>query len=273
MNDLVKVFLALLVILVIYYVYTNYKSNEKFAPLSKIFDQFTNNSTDSQVEKMHKPKRSKKNRQCGGANVEVESSKQMDSVTKQIDSDSNSVLDPDEIAKIKKKMQSKDVATSGQYKAANYAKGQRPSNNMNEIEPNLSGNSEWDKYFNNISDIGFDNDNFNPLDDKTDLAQPLNKLSARTRDRDLEDPKELFNVDKLLPKETRDDWFDVIPDPISVANRHLISVSRPVGVNSIGTSLKNASWDIRGTPPNPRQAISPWLNSSIEPDYNIKGLC
>ena len=64
-----------------------------------------------------------------------------------------------------------------------------------------------------------------------------------------------------------------MPDAISVKNRHLINISKPIGVNTIGTSLRNPSHDIRGTPSCPKFVISPWLQSSIEPDHNLKGLC
>ena len=44
-------------------------------------------------------------------------------------------------------------------------------------------------------------------------------------------------------------------------------------INTVGQSLKNGSHDIRGTIPNPKFSVSPWNNSTYEPDYNIKPLC
>ena len=38
------------------------------------------------------------------------------------------------------------------------------------------------------------------------------------------------------------------------------------GINTVGQSLRNANLDVRSDPPNPRAAISPFLNSTIEPD-------
>lgn len=83
-------------------------------------------------------------------------------------------------------------------------------------------------------------------------------------------PEELFDSDKMLPQEVNDDWFQNVPEPVSVKNRHLINVTRPIGVNTIGNSTRNASYDLRGTIANPREVVSPFLNSSIEPDFNIK---
>ena len=44
------------------------------------------------------------------------------------------------------------------------------------------------------------------------------------------------------------------------------------GVNTIGQSLRNANLNLREEPPNPRVAVSPWLNSTIDPDLSRKPL-
>ena len=46
-----------------------------------------------------------------------------------------------------------------------------------------------------------------------------------------------------------------------------------LGIDTIGQSKKNASYDLREAPPCPKFTIGPWNNSTIEPDYNIKSLC
>ena len=76
----------------------------------------------------------------------------------------------------------------------------------------------------------------------------------------------------MLPKEVNNDWFDVQPEPVAVKNRHLINVTKPIGINTIGTSKKNASYDLRENVPCPKFTVSPWLQSSIEPDNNIKAM-
>jgi len=43
-----------------------------------------------------------------------------------------------------------------------------------------------------------------------------------------------------------------------------------IGIDTQGQTLKNASWDLRAAPPNPKFNVGPWLQSTIEPDYNIK---
>jgi len=79
-----------------------------------------------------------------------------------------------------------------------------------------------------------------------------------------------------LPKENNPDWWD---DGFSQAKYNmnddkLINTERYIiGINTVGQSLKNASYDIRGTVANPKFSVSPWNNSTIEPDMNLKPLC
>jgi hypothetical protein len=140
------------------------------------------------------------------------------------------------------------------------------------------GESDWDSYFdhnNNVfsnSQTG-DNDKFLPVDE-TNGGFAVFKSKGRSTCGSNQncEPEDLFDVDKYLPQEVNDDWFEVQPEPISVKNRHLINITKPIGINTIGTSLKNASHDIRGAPSNPKTVVSPFLNSSIEPDVNLKPL-
>lgn len=82
--------------------------------------------------------------------------------------------------------------------------------------------------------------------------------------------EDLFNNENYLPREVNDDWFDTQPEPVSVKNHHLINVTRPIGVSTTAGSLRNASHDLRGNEPCPKFVVSPFLQSSIEPDFNIK---
>ncbi|ATZ80503.1 hypothetical protein BMW23_0451 [Bodo saltans virus] len=79
-----------------------------------------------------------------------------------------------------------------------------------------------------------------------------------------------FNSEALLPQENNKDWFDDPYEATSVKNTHLINIYRPIGVDTISTTLKNPSRDIRGAPMVPKYAVSPWGNSSWEPDTNIR---
>ena len=45
-----------------------------------------------------------------------------------------------------------------------------------------------------------------------------------------------------------------------------------VGVNTVGQSLRNANMQIRSEPPNPQVKVSPWLQTTIDPDVNRRAL-
>ena len=83
-----------------------------------------------------------------------------------------------------------------------------------------------------------------------------------------------LTVDDLLPKERNPDWFDNPNSDFNISRA--ISMEVPdfkFGIDTVGQSRKNASLDIRGSPPNPKVSVGPWNNSTIEPDYNIRGFC
>lgn len=85
-----------------------------------------------------------------------------------------------------------------------------------------------------------------------------------------------YDAKDFLPKEINSQWFDTdfSQAKYNVNDDKLINTERYViGVNTVGQSLKNASYDIRGTIANPKFTVSPWNNSTYEPDYNIKGFC
>jgi len=134
-----------------------------------------------------------------------------------------------------------------------------------------SDTNELNQFFtngNNVMDVGSNYNKFKPMDDSDQMYHEY-QSNGIPRDKNTD----LFNADNSLPKETNKNWFDTVPDPISVKNRNLINISKQVGVNTIGSSHKNASHDLRGSVPCPKFVVAPWLQSSIEPDTNIKSWC
>ena len=85
-----------------------------------------------------------------------------------------------------------------------------------------------------------------------------------------------FNAKDFLPKEVNNEWFetDFSLAKYQLNDDKLINTEKYIiGINTVGESLKNASYDIRGTIPNPKMVVSPWNNSTYEPDFNLKPLC
>jgi len=125
---------------------------------------------------------------------------------------------------------------------------------------------------------------FEPNDNNTHSGASLNNAFERpvpaSADTDVVDLNKNnvtnYNAKDYLPKEINDDWFntDFSQAKYKMNDDKLINTDKyVVGVNTVGQSLKNASYDIRGAINVPKYTVSPWNNSTIEPDYNIKPLC
>jgi len=85
--------------------------------------------------------------------------------------------------------------------------------------------------------------------------------------------KTLLSSD-LLPKEENDDWFQNPNSKFNLMDAVQLEIPEiKIGIDTVGQSRKNATYDIRSAPPNPKFVVSPWSNSTIEPDYNTKPLC
>lgn len=106
-------------------------------------------------------------------------------------------------------------------------------------------------------------------DDPRDFYYKKKKYTRRTPD----DLKDLFNVDEMLPQE-KEDWFDIEPLQTTkkIKSNQLVHPKVHMGIGTIGSSKKNATHDIRGNVPI-EKSVFPWMNSTIDPDTNLKSLC
>jgi hypothetical protein len=78
----------------------------------------------------------------------------------------------------------------------------------------------------------------------------------------------VLSPEELLPKGGLGaSWAATNPVGLGdLKGQNLLSPSYHYGINTVGQSLRNANLDVRSDPPNPRAAVSPFLNSTIEPD-------
>jgi hypothetical protein len=82
-------------------------------------------------------------------------------------------------------------------------------------------------------------------------------------------PKNQLAPQELLPNDPNSKWAQVNPMGAGdIAGKNFLNAGALIGVNTVGQSLRNASWDLRSEPPNPQVAVSPWMQSTIEPDTN-----
>lgn len=176
--------------------------------------------------------------------------------------------DNSEMAEIKKefkkKMQTRNQARDG-YKHDSYLAGKRGGCQNDAV--NFIDES------NDLLPVGqMVNDQFAGVDENKGQYAPYKQEKMVA---DKYKPSEIFNSNNYLPSEGshNPDWWDKVPEPVSVKNRHLINVTKPIGVGTVGSSLRNPSYDIRGSPACPKFVISPWQQSTIQPDNNLKPLC
>ena len=86
-------------------------------------------------------------------------------------------------------------------------------------------------------------------------------------------PKDILSADDLLPMSKDSTWAQSVPaGQGSLTDQNFLNAGYHLGVNTVGQSLRNANRQIRSDPPCPRRKVSPWLQSTIEPDTNRKAL-
>ncbi len=79
----------------------------------------------------------------------------------------------------------------------------------------------------------------------------------------------------LLPKTTNaqlGSFAEFAPKTDVVKNQNLLDPAKFIGSNTVGASMKNSNYDIRSAPSIPRREVSPWMQSTIDPDPYRKPL-
>lgn len=75
------------------------------------------------------------------------------------------------------------------------------------------------------------------------------------------------NPNDLLPLDVNSQWSKLNPNGNSeLANINLLKAGFYNGIDTVGSTLRNANLQIRSEPPNPTTVVSPWMQSTIEPD-------
>jgi len=86
-------------------------------------------------------------------------------------------------------------------------------------------------------------------------------------------PKNQLAAQELLPNDPNSKWAQVNPmGSGDIAGKNFLNAGALIGVNTVGQSLRNASWDLRSEPPNPQVQVSPWMQSTIEPELQRRPL-
>jgi len=86
-------------------------------------------------------------------------------------------------------------------------------------------------------------------------------------------PKDVLSSADLLPRDADSLYAQVNPSGQgSLADQNFLTAGYHVGINTVGQSLRNANRQLRSEPPNPQVKVSPWQQTTIEPDINRRPL-
>jgi hypothetical protein len=86
-------------------------------------------------------------------------------------------------------------------------------------------------------------------------------------------PKDQLNPAELLPADANSVWAQVNPNGQGeLGDQNFLNAGYHVGINTVGSSMRNSNLGLRSEPPNPQVAVGPWMQSTIQPDLMRRGL-
>ena len=84
-------------------------------------------------------------------------------------------------------------------------------------------------------------------------------------------PKDVLSSGDLLPSDANSKWAQVNPNGQgALGDKNFLTAGYHVGGKTVGQTLRNANRQLRSDPPNPQVKVSPWMQTTIEPDVNRK---
>jgi len=84
-------------------------------------------------------------------------------------------------------------------------------------------------------------------------------------------PKDTLTAAELLPSDPNSKWAQVNPaGQGELGDQNFLEAGFHIGTNTVGQTLRNPNLQLRSEPPNPQLKVSPWMQTTIEPDSNRK---
>ena len=126
----------------------------------------------------------------------------------------------------------------------------------NMYDQGLEGSSlSMDSSSNTVSPSTTDQSNFLPV---TGLNTSNGSSSCNNQ--------QVVSPADLLPKDGNSEWSNINPANADLKNLNLLSAGQLIGINTVGSSLRNPNMQERSEPVIPKANIGPWNNSTIEAD-------
>jgi hypothetical protein len=86
-------------------------------------------------------------------------------------------------------------------------------------------------------------------------------------------PKDQLSPADLLPSDCNSKWAQSVPNcQGELGDMNFLTAGYHIGINTVGQTLRNANRQLRSEPLNPQVPVSPWLQTTIEPDTNRRPL-
>jgi hypothetical protein len=174
----------------------------------------------------------------------------------------------------KSKSKTKSKTVSSQRESYPNGINMNPEQKLLESPPNQNIKTNFQE---SPKPYGIDNktsEQFGFADDSYMLLSKNSMPDERFKKVMQQETRKTLTSNDLLPKEKNPDWFQTPGDKFNLLQA--VDLELPeikIGVDTVGQSRKNASYDLRAAPQCPKFVTGPWNNSTIEPDYNIKPMC
>ena len=78
--------------------------------------------------------------------------------------------------------------------------------------------------------------------------------------------QEIANPSELLPRQDNEFGNMNQNGAGDLQNVNLLKAGYHAGIDTVGSTLRHSNLQLRSEPPNPTSKVSPWMNSTIEPD-------
>ena len=102
---------------------------------------------------------------------------------------------------------------------------------------------------------------------QTNTGSQMNQLPSECY------PKDVLSSVDLLPSDANSLWAQVNPSGQgSLADQNFLTSGFHIGINTVGQTLRNANRQLRSEPLNPQVKVSPWMQTTIDPDINRRPL-
>ncbi len=121
-------------------------------------------------------------------------------------------------------------------------------------------------------DEGYDNNGYEGYEEDAE-NETVETFTNTAAPSDWSSTKGLMNVaTDLLPKPTYKDQDFAEFAPKALLGQNFLETKKYIGVDTKGSSMRNANYDLRSTPSIPRQNVGPWAQSTIDADQFRKPL-